>query len=189
MDSDDDGPRAVGGIDSDDVNLPKATINKLWWLGTPLYDMLSRVYATCKPSDGHSQLPYAVQATQKFLPADFSCSKETKDLMAECCKEFILTISSEANEICDKEAKKTLAPEHIIAALNSLGFEAFVEEVQSVFSEHKELAKDERQQKKKKQSGSGMTQEELLKAQEELFAASRAKMEAGTAGVEPKAEA
>ncbi|KAM0791335.1 hypothetical protein ACM66B_005805 [Microbotryomycetes sp. NB124-2] len=155
MDSEDEGPRAVGGIDSDDVNLPKATINKV---------------------------------IQEFLPADYSCSKETKDLMAECCKEFVLTIASEANEICDKEAKKTLVPEHIIAALNSLGFEAFVEEVQSVFSEHKELAKGERQQKKKKQTGSGMTQEELLKAQEELFAASRAKMEAGTAGVEPKAE-
>lgn len=87
----------------------------------------------------------------------------------------------------------------------ALGFETFVDQVQDVFSEHKELAKvcqlgnarlergsttedctslpqGERQMKKQKQSGSGMTQEELLKAQEELFAASRAKFEAGADG-------
>ena len=32
--------------------------------------------------------------------------------------EFIHLISSEANEICETENKKTIAPEHIIAALN-----------------------------------------------------------------------
>ena len=31
--------------------------------------------------------------------------------------EFIHLISSEANEICEQESKKTIAPEHIIAAL------------------------------------------------------------------------
>lgn len=31
--------------------------------------------------------------------------------------EFIHLISSEANEICDQESKKTIAPEHIIGAL------------------------------------------------------------------------
>jgi len=31
--------------------------------------------------------------------------------------EFIHLISSEANEICEQESKKTIAPEHIIGAL------------------------------------------------------------------------
>jgi histone H3/H4 len=31
--------------------------------------------------------------------------------------EFIHLISSEANEICEQENKKTIAPEHIISAL------------------------------------------------------------------------
>ena len=31
--------------------------------------------------------------------------------------EFIHLISSEANEICELESKKTIAPEHIIGAL------------------------------------------------------------------------
>ena len=32
-------------------------------------------------------------------------------------EEFVHLISSEANEICDKEKKKTMAPEHILKAL------------------------------------------------------------------------
>jgi hypothetical protein len=34
--------------------------------------------------------------------------------------EFIHLLSSEANEICEKESKKTIAPEHIISALQVL---------------------------------------------------------------------
>lgn len=63
------------------------------------------------------------------------CAKETRDLVIECCVgeqwlihlcylrklkspvEFIHLISSEANEICEGESKKTIAPEHIIGAL------------------------------------------------------------------------
>lgn len=45
-------------------------------------------------------------------------------MTAECFRrtqvpasEFIHLISSEANEICEQESKKTIAPEHIIGAL------------------------------------------------------------------------
>lgn len=31
--------------------------------------------------------------------------------------EFVMAISSEANEICEKESKKTMTPEHVLAAL------------------------------------------------------------------------
>jgi hypothetical protein len=76
--------------------------------------------------------------------------------------EFILLISSEANEICEKDSKKTILPEHIIGALKvgicppylcrndhgltmfciqSLGYEAFVDQVDEVASEHKQQSK------------------------------------------------
>jgi len=37
--------------------------------------------------------------------------------MAHILPEFIHLIASEANEICEKEAKKTIAAEHVITAL------------------------------------------------------------------------
>jgi hypothetical protein len=83
--------------------------------------------------------------------------------------EFIHLISSEANEICEQDSKKTIAPEHIIGALKvcprlclfgsplgaqlavrlltlviayqRLGFETFTEEVEDVLKDHKQQQK------------------------------------------------
>jgi len=41
----------------------------------------------------------------------------TTVILIICTLEFIHLISSEANEICEQENKKTIAPEHIISAL------------------------------------------------------------------------
>ncbi|RUP50069.1 hypothetical protein BC936DRAFT_140484, partial [Jimgerdemannia flammicorona] len=46
-----------------------------------------------------------------------------------------------ANEICEKESKKTIAAEHVITALQTLGFESYLEEVEEVFKEHKKTQK------------------------------------------------
>lgn len=50
-------------------------------------------------------------------------------------------IASEANDICEKENKKTIAGEHVISALQALGFEEYVEDVDEVFKEHKKQQK------------------------------------------------
>ena len=64
--------------------------------------------------------------------------KDARDLLIDCCVEFITLISSEANEIAEKESKKTIATEHIDKALRDLGFPEYVQEVLSVAGEHKE---------------------------------------------------
>ncbi|KAH9459651.1 hypothetical protein MJO28_010977 [Puccinia striiformis f. sp. tritici] len=115
----------------------------------------------------------------EILPEDVICSKDTKDLVAECCKEFITLISSEANEICEKEAKKTISPEHITSALKQLGFDDFIEEVEDINRVHKAQAKKENQKRKNKLDQSAFTQDELAAQQELLFAASKARFDAG----------
>ncbi|GAA5820544.1 hypothetical protein JCM11251_003040 [Rhodosporidiobolus azoricus] len=133
--------------------------------------------------DDEVSLPKATvnKLIAELLPEGVTASKEVKDLIVECCKEFVLTVSSEANEICEKESKKTMNPDHVVSALKALGFEDFVEGVEDVLKDHKELAKGEKANKKKKAAGNGMSQEELLAAQEALFAASKARFEAGGA--------
>ena len=59
----------------------------------------------------------------------------------ECCVEFITLISSEANDISEKEAKKTIACEHVEKALRDLGFGDYIGEVLAVAEEHKEALK------------------------------------------------
>ncbi|GJN90821.1 hypothetical protein Rhopal_003835-T1 [Rhodotorula paludigena] len=144
--------------------------------------------------DDDVSLPKATvnKLIQELLPEGYTATKEVKDLIAECCKEFVLAISSEANEICEKDSKKTMLPDHIVSALKALGFEDFVAGVEDVLKDHKELAKGEKAKKAKRAAGNGMTEEEALRLQEELFNKSRAKYEAGGAGTAdapPAAEA
>lgn len=65
-------------------------------------------------------------------------AKDARDLLIDCCVEFITLISSEANDIAEKEAKKTIAAEHVEKALKELGFPEYVQEVLAVAGEHKE---------------------------------------------------
>ena len=41
-------------------------------------------------------------------------SNEARELIVTCCNEFIHLVSSEANEICNKNTKKTIMPEHVL---------------------------------------------------------------------------
>ncbi|KAJ3159999.1 negative cofactor 2 transcription regulator complex subunit ncb2 [Geranomyces michiganensis] len=110
----------------------------------------------------------------EMLPEDINCAKEARDLIAECCVEFIHLISTQANEACEKEAKKTIAGEHVITALQELGFESYIPEVQEAYDEHSKVTKDRVKGAQKKESQH--TPEELEEMQAALFARARARM-------------
>jgi len=109
-------------------------------------------------------------------PTDMAFTRESRDLLMECCVEFIQLLSTEANDIAEREAKKTIAGEHVVKALQDLGFPEFVGEVQALVQEHKEHLKT-RERKQSKLEMSGLTEEELLRQQEELFGKARQKYE------------
>ncbi|KFY69571.1 hypothetical protein V496_00152 [Pseudogymnoascus sp. VKM F-4515 (FW-2607)] len=94
--------------------------------------------------------------------------KDARDLLIECCVEFITLISSEANEISEKEAKKTIACEHITKALEQLGFSEYVADILDVANDHKEQLKG-REKKANKLEQSGLSTEQLLAIQEAAF--------------------
>jgi len=48
-------------------------------------------------------------------------------------------ISSEANEISEKDAKKTISAEHVAMALKSLGFDSYVGPVMESADEYKKM--------------------------------------------------
>ncbi|KAF2444869.1 histone-fold-containing protein [Karstenula rhodostoma CBS 690.94] len=174
--------REFGG--NDDLSLPKATVQKI-----------------------------VTEILQSEPGMTFA--KDSRDLLIECCVEFITLISSEANEIAEKDAKKTIACEHVKQALEELDFHDYVPAILEVaadykkqqqvraytikatlqtlfigqitpgymihnwlqmlcgcFLSHLECIADTSQNREKKQTKieqSGMTEEELIRAQEELF--------------------
>ncbi|KAI8957809.1 histone-fold-containing protein [Daldinia sp. FL1419] len=123
---------------SDDLSLPKATVQKI---------------------------------VTEILPASsgLSFAKEARDLLIECCVEFITLVSSEANEISEKEAKKTIACDHITKALETLGFEDYIPAVLEAAAQHKETQKV-REKRGNKLEDSGMTLEQLAELQRKEFA-------------------
>ncbi|KAI1140959.1 histone-fold-containing protein [Hypoxylon sp. FL0543] len=110
----------------------------------------------------------------EILPASsgVSFSKEARDLLIECCVEFITLVSSEANEISEKEAKKTIACDHITKALETLGFSDYIPAVLEAAAQHKETQKV-REKRGNKFEESGMTLEELEELQRQQFEAAR----------------
>lgn len=62
--------------------------------------------------------------------------------MVQCGTEFILMISSVGYEFAEKEGMTTIAPRHIVAALEYLGYEEYVEEIEEVI---KQLKADKKQ--------------------------------------------
>ncbi|KAI9833723.1 MAG: hypothetical protein M1826_006814 [Phylliscum demangeonii] len=136
------------------------------------------------PADLRLILPAATvqKIISEILPAasGLTFARDARDLLIECCVEFITLISSEANEIAEKDAKKTIACEHVTKALLELGFHDYVPEVQEVANEHKEQQKT-REKKQSKMEQSGLSEAELLRQQEELFGAARVKYNQGPA--------
>jgi len=99
-------------------------------------------------------------------------SNDARELVLNCCTEFIHLIASEANEICNKQTKKTISPEHVIQALESLGFHDYVKDVEGVYQQFKKQAQTRKKNNKLKNQG--VSEEELLRQQQALIAKARA---------------
>ncbi|XP_078446208.1 protein Dr1 homolog [Wolffia australiana] len=115
---------------------------------------------------------------KEMLPPDVRVARDAQDLLVECCVEFINLVSSESNEVCSREDKRTIAPEHVIQALKDLGFGEYIEEVYAAYEQHKLETLDS--PKAGKWSGVEMTEEEALAEQQRMFAEARARMNNGT---------
>ncbi|KAF2574199.1 hypothetical protein F2Q70_00006463 [Brassica cretica] len=120
---------------------------------------------------------------KEMLPADVRVARDAQDLLIECCVEFINLISSESNEVCNKEDKRTIAPEHVLKALQVLGFGEYVEEVYAAYEQHRYETMQDSQRSVKMNSGAEMTEEEAAAEQQRMFAEARARMNGGGGGV------
>ncbi|KAL5725949.1 Down-regulator of transcription 1 [Ranunculus cassubicifolius] len=114
---------------------------------------------------------------KEMLPRDVRVARDAQDLIVECCVEFINLVSSESNEVCSKEEKRTIAPEHVLKALEVLGFGEYIEDVYAAYEQHKLETMDS--PKAGKWSGAEMTEEEAAAEQQRMFAEARARMTGG----------
>ncbi|GLU13317.1 hypothetical protein SLE2022_299570 [Rubroshorea leprosula] len=113
---------------------------------------------------------------KEMLPADVRVARDAQDLLIECCVEFINLVSSESNEVCSKEEKRTIAPEHVLKALQVLGFGEYIEEVYAAYEHHKTETLHDSLKGGKWNNVAEMTEEEAAAEQQRMFAEARARM-------------
>jgi nuclear transcription Y subunit beta len=94
------------------------------------------------------------------LPDNAKIAKDAKETIQECVSEFVLFVSSEASDRCQQEKRKTINGEDILWAMQSLGFENYVEPLRVFLSKYRDQQKMER-------SGSSVA---ALKADDEFAA-------------------
>ncbi|KAL9650748.1 hypothetical protein ABK040_001801 [Willaertia magna] len=102
------------------------------------------------------------------------CANETTSLIVDCCVEFVQMIAAQSNSICGIQKKKTIAGEHVIEALNQLGYQEYIQPVNEVYSQFK-LESARHSSNSKKLKNSGMTHEQLKAEQDKLIEQSRAR--------------
>ena len=90
--------------------------------------------------DADAKVPKATvsKIISEILQPGESFTREARDVLIDCCVEFVSMLSSEANDIMEKESKKTMGVEHIAEALKGLGFPEYVKDVVAAVDEHKE---------------------------------------------------
>ncbi|KAI7986674.1 hypothetical protein LOK49_LG14G00308 [Camellia lanceoleosa] len=116
---------------------------------------------------------------KEMLPPDVRVARDAQDLLIECCVEFINLISSESNEVCSREEKRTIAPEHVLKALEVLGFGEYIEEVYAAYEQHRLETMQDTLKSGKWNNVAEMTEEEALAEQQRMFAEARARMNGG----------
>ncbi len=104
---------------------------------------------------------------------DVRLTADTRDLIANCCSEFVQLLSSEANEICEKDSKKTITPEHVLRALTQLGLDRYLAEVTSEYEKVRGDEKVRGRGASKRDKKKTVDTAELMRQQEQLFAMAR----------------
>lgn len=109
----------------------------------------------------------------EILPNDVSFTKEAREALIDCCISFIMIVATESNDIAENDLKKTISTDHIVQAVENLGYKNYVSILEEFVKNCRDNAKIKEKRKESKFVKSGLTEEELLAKQQELFKASR----------------
>ncbi|VDO18509.1 unnamed protein product [Heligmosomoides polygyrus] len=77
-------------------------------------------------------LPIAnvARVMKTMIPSSGKIAKDAKECVQECVSEFISFITSEANDKCMSEKRKTISADDLLEAINNMGFDNYVAPLQ-----------------------------------------------------------
>lgn len=78
-------------------------------------------------------------------------------------------MASEANDVCTKENKSLIGSDHVIAALQNLGFTEYIAEITAYHAKLKKDSNERSERAKAMSNTNGLTDAELYEQQKALY--------------------
>ncbi|KAL7087454.1 hypothetical protein ACP275_13G068900 [Erythranthe tilingii] len=80
-----------------------------------------------READQYMSIANITRIMRRVLPAHARITDDAKEAIQECVSEFISFITAEANRRCHRDYRKTVTPEDVLAAMESLGFDDYLQ--------------------------------------------------------------
>ncbi|CAH0407911.1 unnamed protein product [Chilo suppressalis] len=77
---------------------------------------------------------------KRAIPENGKIAKDARECVQECISEFISFVTSEASDRCQVEKRKTINGEDVLFAMNTLGFDNYVEPLKLYLKKFRETA-------------------------------------------------
>ncbi|EFN58286.1 hypothetical protein CHLNCDRAFT_14485, partial [Chlorella variabilis] len=111
------------------------------------------------------------KSIKELMPKEMRIAGDASELLVQCCNQFVHLVSTQANDISEREKRSTISPEHVVKALEELEFGPQYLEAVKAGLDNKEHREHKAGHKK---GDSGLTQEQLIELQQKLFEEARA---------------
>mmetsp|Transcript_11489 Transcript_11489/g.11506 ORF Transcript_11489/g.11506 Transcript_11489/m.11506 type:complete len:162 (+) Transcript_11489:104-589(+) len=108
-----------------------------------------------KEQDKYLPIANVARIMKKMLPVTAKIAKDGKECMQECVSEFISFITSEAEDRCLQEKRKTVSGDDILWAMGTLGFDNYVEPLNLYLEKYRLSQKSDRPEKRQKKNEDG----------------------------------
>ncbi|XP_061363901.1 nuclear transcription factor Y subunit B-9-like [Gastrolobium bilobum] len=82
--------------------------------------------AGLREQDQYMPIANVIRIMRRILPSHAKISDDAKETIQECVSEYISFITSEANERCQREQRKTVTADDLLWAMGKLGFDDYV---------------------------------------------------------------
>jgi nuclear transcription Y subunit beta len=106
--------------------------------------MVKKEVEFTKPSDRLLPVANVANIMKKCIPPSAKTAKDSKDLMQMASSEFIAFVTCKAQELCQRERRKTLTGEDLINAMDQLGMPYYAEAGRKYLQRFKAGAKMEK---------------------------------------------
>mmetsp|Transcript_23807 Transcript_23807/g.32486 ORF Transcript_23807/g.32486 Transcript_23807/m.32486 type:complete len:124 (-) Transcript_23807:124-495(-) len=89
--------------------------------------------------DKHLPIANIARIMKRKLPPQGKIAKDAKDTIQECVTEFICFITSEASDHCQQDKRRTINGEDVLWAMQSLGFDMYLEPLKLYLQKYREM--------------------------------------------------